>query len=75
MLHWGAPVEASGLTAAHVAAYLLEDEAISSLALAAPPSLLHAADVQGRTPLHYAAHGSERLHGLVYLFSPQAQRP
>ena len=24
-----------------------------------------------RTPLHYVAHGSDRLHALVYLFSPQ----
>ena len=30
-----------------------------------------ARDAQGRTPLHYATHGSDRLHGLVYLFTPQ----
>ena len=31
-------------------------------------------DTRGRTPLHYAVHGAERLRLLVYLYSPQPFR-
>ena len=72
-LQWAAAVEsvaAGGLGAAHVAAFLLEEEALEALLLHAPGAAT-ARDAQGRTPLHYATHGSDRLHGLVYLFTPQ----
>ena len=55
---------------AHLAAFLLEDELLELL-LDADPAAAAARDAAGRTPLHYAAHATERLRGLVYLFSPQ----
>ena len=61
---------ASGLRAAHVAAFLLEDEALEAMLLHAPGAAAFR-DARGRTPLHYATHGSDRLHSLVYLFTPQ----
>ena len=72
-LQWAAAAErvaAAGLGAAHVAAFLLEEEALETLLLHAPAAAT-ARDSQGRTPLHYATHGSDRVHGLVYLFTPQ----
>ncbi|KAL1523316.1 hypothetical protein AB1Y20_018262 [Prymnesium parvum] len=79
-LHWAASPRAAAahdgaesVSAAHAAAFTLQDGALHAMLRAAP----HAAnltDGAGRTPLHYAAHGSERLQSLVYLFTPQPFR-
>ena len=59
---------AGGAGPAHLAAFLLEDELLELLLDADPPP-----PPRRRRPhtLHYAAHATERLRGLVYLFSPQ----
>ena len=69
-LHWGRTVKESGVTPIHLSAFLLEEEALMVL-LHASPLLASIRDAAQRTPLHYVAHGSDRLHALVYLFSPQ----
>ncbi len=76
-VHWaGGGDSASGVSALHIASYLLDTEIVRTL-LHAQPSAASAAivakakDGSGRTPLHYASAGSERLRGLVYLFTPQ----
>ena len=52
--------EGDGLTAVHIAAYGLQEAALEVLLRAAPDSV-HQTDALGRSPLHYVAHGSERL--------------
>ena len=66
----GRATRRGGAGPAHLAAFLLEDELLELL-LDADPAAAAARDAAGRTPLHYAAHATERLRGLVYLFSPQ----
>ena len=61
------------LSAVHVSAFLLDDEALAALLHHAPEGA-HATDALGRTPLHFASHAAERWRGLVYLFTAQPFR-
>lgn len=62
-----------GATAVHVAAFTLQEVALEVM-LRAAPDAVHHTDLLGRRPLHYAAAGSDRHLGLVYLFTPQPFR-
>ena len=65
----------SHLSPLHIAAYLLDAEALAAMLRRAPSQhLVDVKDDRGRTPLHYAVHAAERHKGLVYLFTPQPFR-
>lgn len=66
-LHWGAsgrPLDAEaslgGVTALHIAAFGLHEDMVETMLLSAPRAA-SLTDHDGRTALHYVAHGTERV--------------
>lgn len=68
-LHWEGG--AGWMSAVHAAAFTLDEEALRTLLLLHPTAT---PDAHGRTPVHYAAAGADRLRGLSYMFSEQPFR-